>query len=402
MRIVNRLVLWPVLLERFTCAGAMTAFTAIAGPIGRVLGLAPWQVGATVTIAGATWTLLARPWGRASDRIGRRPVMLTGVAGFVVSYAAIAVFVDSALDNNYSVATAFFGLVITRGLAGAFYAGVQPTTVALIADYKEPAERAGTIALLGAATGAGLVFGPALAGLAAPLGLGLALFMLAPLPLLALIALALTLPREAEHPSTPKTRHLALSDPRLRRPVVSGFVAMFSVTIAQVTIGFYAIDRLAIDPEAGARVAGFALASVGVALIVSQISVRRLGWPPEQLLKCGTGVAAIGFGLTTIATSAPIIWCCYFIAAFGMGWVWPSVSALASIAVDKDQQGAAAGSVSAAQGLGTIVGPLVGTLIYSIDIAAPYVVVSALLGLLTLWPRSARHVTDTGDASSDA
>ncbi|MGV3482751.1 MAG: hypothetical protein ACO1O3_22560, partial [Sphingobium sp.] len=56
----------PLMFESFVCSMAMMAFVALAGPIARVIGLAPWQVGAAMTVAGVAWMLMARVWGAAS------------------------------------------------------------------------------------------------------------------------------------------------------------------------------------------------------------------------------------------------------------------------------------------------------------------------------------------------
>ena len=66
-----------------------------------------------------------------------------------------------------------------------------------------------------------------------------------------------------------------------------------------------------------------------------------------------------------------------------MGWVYPSVSALAANAVESSEQGVVAGTVSAAQGAGVIVGPLVGTLVYALNAVVPYVLVAAMLLLVS-------------------
>ncbi|MFR0657217.1 hypothetical protein SB719_21985, partial [Pantoea sp. SIMBA_079] len=63
---------------------------------------------------------------------------------------------------------------------------------------------------------------------------------------------------------------MAVFDRRLRLPVYAVFAAMMSVTIAQVVVGFFAIDRLQLSPEDGARVAGLSLTAVGVGLIFAQ------------------------------------------------------------------------------------------------------------------------------------
>jgi MFS family permease len=69
------------------------------------------------------------------------------------------------------------------------------------------------------------------------------------------------------------------------------------------------------------------------------------------------------------------------------------VTALAANAVNANEQGATAGTVAAAHGLGIILGPLVGTLVYDIDPGAPYALIAALLALAALWPARAKAGT---------
>ncbi|HCF4166808.1 TPA: MFS transporter, partial [Pseudomonas aeruginosa] len=188
---------------------------------------------------------------------------------------------------------------------------------------------------------------------------------------------------------------LALGDRRLRRPLAVGFVAMFSVTVAQITVGFFALDRLRLDSADAARVAGIALTAVGVALILAQLLVRRLDWPPPRLIRVGGLVAAIGFAAVCFADSPPLLWLAFFVAAAGMGWVFPAVSALNANAVRAEEQGAAAGTLVAVHGLGLISGPLLGTLLHQLDSRAPYALVGLLLALAAFWPSQPTRPVET-------
>ena len=186
----------PLLFASMACTMAMMAFVAVVGPVARVLGLQPWQAGLTVTVSGALWMLLARVWGAASDRHGRRPVLLFGVAGVCVAYAAMCLAIDGSLRVRPSVAWAFLALVLTRGAVGAFYAAIPAISQALIADHVPPQRRAGAMASLGAASGVGLVLGPAAAAWLSQFSLGAPLYGMAVLPLLAWAVLWRALPRE--------------------------------------------------------------------------------------------------------------------------------------------------------------------------------------------------------------
>lgn len=382
---------WQLLMvETFLCTLAMMSFVALIGPIARTLDLAPWQAGAAVTLGGVTWALFARPWGVASDRHGRRSILLRGLAGFVLTYAAMCGFIVAVLRWHAPATVAFVGIVLLRGLAGAFYAAVPATASALVADHVSPEKRAGAMATLGAASGTGMVVGPGLAGLLATRDLALPLVFTAVLPAVAWGVLWRGLPRK-EPPAAPKKSALRIDDVRLRRPLAVAFVAVFSVAIAQVTIGFFALDRLHLDPPAAARAAGIGLTTVGVGLILAQTILPKLGWSPARLIRWGGLVSAGGFASVVFAMTTPALWAGYFFAAAGMGWVYPSISALAANSVERDEQGATAGTVAAAQGLGMIVGPLAGTLVYGIDGRVPYALIAVLLIATSLWPTPARR-----------
>ncbi|BAQ74505.1 major facilitator family transporter [Pseudomonas sp. Os17] len=378
--------LLPLMAAYMACTMAMMAFVSLIGPITRALGLETWHAGAAVTVSGVIWMLLARPWGQASDRFGRRRVLLLGTAGFTLAYWALCLFIDLSLQSVPSVAMAFFGLMLGRGLIGAFYAAIPVGGFALIADNVEPEHRARAMATLGAANAVGLVVGPAIAALLARYSLSLPFYAMAVLPLLALLVLRYKLPRQELHlRHTPS--QVRLNDPRLVRAMTVAFVAMLCVSIAQITVSFYALDRLQLDPAAAAQTAGVALAMVGVALICAQLLVRKLEWPPLRMIRYGALLSALGYAGSMLVDSAWGLWLAFFVSAAGMGGVFPSFSALAANAVEASEQGAAAGSIGAAQGLGVVIGPMAASLIYAIEPRLPYLLAAILLVLIAIWPQ---------------
>lgn len=375
----------PLLAAYLACTMAMMAFVALIGPLARLLGLAPWQAGASVTVGGLLWMLLARAWGAASDRHGRRPVLLIGVAGFALAYWAMVAVVDVSLQRQPAVLWVFAGLVLTRGAIGAFFAAVPSVGQALVADHVPPERRAASMAALGAANAVGMVGGPALSAALAPQGLSLPLYATGLLPLLALAVLWRALPRG------PRRRDmvpgvLALAEPRLRRPMCVAFSAMLSVTLAQASVGFFALDRLALAPAEAARTAGLALTCVGLSLITVQVVATRLSWTPERMIRTGALVAAAGGAGMWFVDGSLALCLAFATMAAGMGWVFPAFQAQASNAVQAHEQGAAAGSIGAAQGLGMVGGPLLGTLLHGLAPVAPYAFVALLMVAVAMWP----------------
>lgn len=375
----------PLLLISGACTLSMMAFVALIGPIARQLGMATWQAGAAVTVAGVVWVLLARPWGRAADRYGRRRILLLGSAGFTLSYWSLCLFIDGALRWMPGATLAFVGLMLTRGLIGAFYAALPVSANALIADHVEPQRRVRAMASLGAANAVGLVLGPALAALLARHSLSMPFYVMSLLPAGAFLVLLFKLkPPPLAHSHGPSP--VRLGDRRLRRPLLVAFSAMLSVTVSQITVGFFALDRLQLGPADAAQAAGIALTMVGVALILVQVLLRRLEWPPLKMIRIGASISALGFACAALAASAPWLWASFFVAAGGMGFVFPAFSALAANAMHASEQGATAGSVGAAQGMGAVIGPLAGTLVYALDPRLPFLAVGMLLLVIGVWP----------------
>lgn len=396
--------LLPLAFAALAGTMAMMAYVAVIGPVVRRLGLPEWVAGLSVTAGGVFWMLLARWWGGVSDRHGRKPVLLIGLGAFALTYGALALGVDLALRGLLAPLVVIALLIVTRSLVGAFYAAVPPTAAATIADHTPPQLRAASMAKLGTANALGMVVGPAAAGWLATHDLGLALYAAATLPVLALLVVSLGVPHRVPHAAAPaggkKTGPaLRLFDPRLRQACTTAFLAMVSVAIAQVLVGFLAIDRLGLSEQAGARVAGLSLTAVGVSLIVSQQFVMRLkGVPPTRWIGLGALIAGLGFGGVLFAFSQSAILLCYGIAAFGMGLIFPTFQAMAANAVEAHEQGAAAGVLSAAQGLGMVLGPLGGTLLYHVAPALPYLVVGAALLALSLFTAVRGGVRPTSSA----
>nr|WP_222124950.1 MFS transporter [Variovorax boronicumulans] len=377
----------PLVFAALTGTMAMMAFVAVVGPMVRRLALPEWVAGLSVTAGGLLWMLLARWWGGVGDRRGRKPVLLVGFAAFALAYWVLAAGIDLALHQKIGGLAALAVLVGARAAIGAFYAAVPPTAAAVVADHTLPRERPAAMAKLGSANAMGLVLGPAAAGWLAGRDLALALYAAAALPLIALAVVWLALPGgrpAAQRP--PGAKPMGLFDARLRVAALTGFAAMGSVAIAQVLVGFFAIDRLALPVDQGARVAGLALTCVGCALIVSQQCVMRLpSVPLARWIVLGAVIAGCGFASVAAVQSQGMLLGSYGVAAFGMGLIFPNFQAMAANAVQPHEQGAAAGTLSAAQGLGMVLGPMAGTLLYRVSPALPYLLVGAGLWALAIF-----------------
>lgn len=392
----------PLVLVVALCSIAFMAFNTVIGPIARVTGMVEWQIGAMVSLAGLCWMLSSRPWGRRADRVGRLPVLRSGMIGFTAVFGLLAIVLGLGLHGVISGWVLFVTVLIVRAWLGGFYGAVPVSSQAIVADAFAPAQRAGGMAALAASNGLGMVLGPAMAA-----GLG-NVSLIAPIVMAVLLgAVALWLTRRVHVPMTqaarmpgapgtpgvpgipPPPSPMSLADRRLRWPMMVGLCAMYCVMSAQVTTAFFVMDRFGVPAAQATGLTGAMLTAVGLAMIAAQLLVRRLtaplghDWPPTRLIATGAAIASLGF----LATSAsPLVWvlgAAYFMSGFGMGMVLPAISAAAANAVTAHEQGAAAGTVSTAQAGGMVVAPMVSTLLYHLRPELPFWVAGGVLALLS-------------------
>src|SRR5215471_17451180 len=99
---------------------AMAIILPILAPLIRELHLSVSDGGWMISIGSIATAVTAAAWGSASDRFGRKSVMLAGFAGLSVSYLLYAAAIWSGLAAMLSGSTLFLLLAATRGLVGGF------------------------------------------------------------------------------------------------------------------------------------------------------------------------------------------------------------------------------------------------------------------------------------------
>ncbi|HKU61732.1 MAG TPA: MFS transporter [Gemmatimonadales bacterium] len=121
------------------------------------LDASPELIGVLIASFSIAQLLSAPVWGRVSDRYGRRPALLIGLTASAVAYVV------------FGLADALWLLFLSRIVQGAG-GGTTGVAQAYVADTMEPADRARGLGWLSAATGVGIILGPALGSLAAHWG----------------------------------------------------------------------------------------------------------------------------------------------------------------------------------------------------------------------------------------
>lgn len=353
-------------------AMGQTILFALLGPVAREIGLAEWQVGAIISAAAIVFVIVSPGWGRLSDRWGRRTVIVAGLAGYAVATLLFAGLLDAGRDGLLAASAIFPALLAARLFYAALAGGIQPASVALMADLTDAQGRSAGMAMVGAAFGLGSMLGPAVAAGLVGFGVLVPLFLAAGAALLIalLLAFVIPLPPGAARPADAAPA-LPIALRGIAPALALAFFAYVAISTLQQTTAFYIQDFTATSTAEAARLAGFAFMAIAAAtLAVQMLVVQRLRPSPGMMLGAGLSIAAGGLILYLAAPTYPVIVAAFAVMGVGFGLVQPGISAFVSLSVGADVQGAAAGYVQAAMASGFVVGPLAGTAIYATAPAA--------------------------------
>lgn len=312
-------------------------------------------------------------WGRLSDRIGRRPIILLGLAGSCLSYLMLAM--------ADSLVLVFVGRIL-GGIAGANI----PTAQAYIADVTTPENRAKGMGMVGAAFGMGFIFGPAIGGVLSHLGTSAPMWFASALCGANLVAAWVLLPESRSMATAARPtlgRLAALRRAFEDRRLILLLLLYFIVTMA--FSGFEATFALFSERRFGFTVAtiGYLFAFIGFTLAIVQgvlvgRVVKRVGEP--RLIPVAVATIGIGVGLVPFAWSMPMLLLATGTLAVGMGFNGPSLSAMVSKLTHAEDQGGMLGLASSLASLGRVVGPAGGGYLFdAVGMTATYLTAAAIM-----------------------
>ena len=366
-------------------AGLMLA-NPVFPPLARELGLTEVQAGMVISAAAMVFAVGSPFWGWLSDRVGRKPVFIAGLAGIGVSFALFAGVSYLGLVGVLTGVALLAALCAARIVMGAMIGGVPVSAQAYMADVTATADRSAGMALIGAANGLGTLLGPALAALLVTFGLLVPFYAGAAIALIAALVLGVVMPASPRKQRLKAPPRIMPWDGRVWPFLFLGFITVTVIILLQITLGFYLIDRFSLTPVNAAQTAAIGLFVVGIALAVVQgVFVTRFKWSPRTLLRAGAPIMALGLIGAVIAHSLPLLIAAFAVMGVAGGLIFPGFTSGASLAVSEDEQGAIAGLNSASSGAGAVIGPLIGTALYQADITAPYIVSAAVFALLVVF-----------------
>lgn len=331
-------------------------------------GVTDWQIGLLMASFSAMQFLFAPVWGRLSDQVGRRPVLMVGLASSVVCYTLFGI------ATVMGSLTLLFISRIGAGIAGATISTAQ----AYIADTTTLAGRAKGMALVGAAFGLGFTLGPLFGYLAVPSGTGDPGpgpgYAAAGLSAIALALAWFKLPESRRSGAVPGEHRLfdssawrvALSSPSVGLLILALFVCVLSFANFESTLSLLLYrekkGRFGFDFQQVC----LTYALIGLVLSIAQgFLVRRLTtFVSEPVLAAfGTAFEVAGFVLMARASnsgSVPMLFDALVVVVCGFALLMPALNSLISRRSDPRRQGAVLGVAQSTSALARILGPVMG------------------------------------------
>ena len=350
------------------------------GNVGGWLGGVNVQVGLLTAVYPLLQLFVAPIWGRLSDSVGRRRLLIVGIAGAAASYVLFA------------TATSLAMLYVARALGGVLSSAIFPAASAYVADSTTETQRGRGMAWLGTASSLGAVVGPALGGALARTGWqlrtssGVVLVSSFSIPFLAAALLALTamlgvlawLPESRPAVVGSDNAGTAGVEARtiLRSLLGLSLAAQFGLALFETTFALFAKQMWSYGPaQVGAAfmVCGLVM-SVAQLGVASELAARVGPWP-----QVAVGFGLVGASLAMLVSSQGSVVVLSMVAtlALGIALVAPNVATLITLRVGS-RTGAALGAQATANGIGQTGGAALGGILLAWNMHAPFFLAAAL------------------------
>ncbi|KAA9026209.1 MFS transporter [Niallia endozanthoxylica] len=328
------------------------------------IGASPLELGWLMAVYSLMQLIFAPVWGRVSDRIGRKPVIMIGISGLALSFILMG------------LSSALWMLFAARVIGGILSAANMPTVMAYVADITSAEDRGKGMGVVGAATGLGFVFGPALGGVFSKMSLSIPFYIAGILSLftffLVLFLLKESLPKENRGRQKNETSSIweTLQGPQSILYFLQLFISL-SLSGLEATFAYFA----AVKAGLGAVELGYIFMIMGFAGALVQGGLvgrmtKRFG--EGIVIQFGIIISAIGFGLILLVDNFTTAAIYLTIFGIGNGVIRPSVSALLT-KTSSAGHGSTTGLLSSFDSLGRIAGPPLGGWLFHMAIGLPYI-----------------------------
>jgi MFS family permease len=389
-------------------AGQSVVFITIP-PLVRDLGLTEIQIGSIFASSALAWMFLSPYWGKLSDKIGRKRVVIIGLFGFAVSLILFSLAISLGREGVLHGTILFTILIAARLINGMFGSATRPAAGAWVADITNPEERSRAFARLDSGFSMGRIFGPAVAGFLLLVSYTAPFYLFASMALIVILLITKQKAYKGNSDLTDTNTSIkATSKEVWPFLVVSAAFGICNAALVQ-TSSFYFQDVITSGAENYIALAsvGFMLSALGI--LTGQLLVAdRMQTSPGSLIRLGSlflCASLVGIGFSSSLTQ---VYIALYFYGMGGGMLGPGISSSLSLSVGKDNQGAASGFLGMVIPVGHVISPLLAMPLYMVLPSAPYflgaiIMLVAMIFIVTnkrhLWVRNKEYKKQFNSAS---
>ena len=346
-----------------------------------------WMIGWMIASFSITQLASAPLWGRLSDRMGRRGAIIVGLGTSAIAFVV------------FGFAVQIWMLFLSRAIQG-LGGGTTGVLQAYVADVTEPKDRAKALGWLSAATGAGVMIGPAIGSLAFGLGPAAPGLVAAGLCLVNIVFAWRMLPESytdrkhegAAGTDVPKQRSIrSMVLDVLRRPgdEVPQLIWIYAVgmlgfmSMAAVLALYLAID-FGITEES---IFIFFVYICGIGVLMRAVMLGKLvDWLGEvKLMRVGAALLALGLVIIPLPNSVLTLGLALGVIPIGTACLFPATSALITHRVPRRQVGQTLGVQQAFGGVARVIAPIWATAAFQgLGTSVPFYIAGGVVALVTL------------------
>ena len=371
--------------------------------IGREFNFSEIEINTLVSISAAMFIVFTPFWGRLSDRIGRKAVLLIGLSGYVLSNL---IFLYSASLGLIGYVTGFSLLMIllmARIVNSAIGAASRPASGAYVADVTSEEDRSSGMGKFGAANNIGTILGPVLVGSLVGLnifginipqfGLLTPLIVMSILMSIAAVFVYIFLPSGNSVSEAETSGSEIVFDRNLKLLLAIGVIIFTAFALVQSITAFYIQDRFAYNLDETAKTTALLLGTMAFMAIISQLTiVQKYKGSPLNLIKYSLPLFILSCLFIIFSPNFLFLYAGMAFMGLGMGLASPGYTSAASLNADKDKQGAAVGLAMVAPGIGFALGPLLSGFLYSSSMNLPFIFILPLFLLIIVFIRKLEQI----------